>query len=303
MDQDDKEKGSSDSLFADWMKSVTDFLLSAGKTWQAGAFNVPTGPQAPASGYTGRIQEGWQALLKTWQTSASSLSSPQTLEAILKGANALPETSLRILRTTWEGYFKLYEMWLKNLGKAGEASRAYSFEGVEQDVFKEWTEFYEKEIQAILKAPQVGLARFYQERANAAMDKFTRFQVATAEFLHMLSLPVEKSLRVMEEKLGEIAKEGKLSENFKDYYNMWIKILEGHYMTLYQSPEYVQALGKTVKAIDEYKAAREEVFMDILQSLPIPTRRDMDQLYKEFYVLKKTVKEMANKAKKLESVT
>jgi polyhydroxyalkanoate synthase subunit PhaE len=133
------------------------------------------------------------------------------------------------------------------------------------------------------------------------MDRFSQFQLTIAEFIHVLNLPVEKSLRVMQEKLEESAKEGKLSENFKDYYNMWIKILEGHYMTLFQSPEYVQMLGKTMGAVEEWKAAREKVLVDILQFLPVPTKKDMDELYKELYELKKTVKEMAKRAKKSKS--
>lgn len=303
MDHDDNGKESLDSTFADWMKSISDFWLSAAKSWPAGAsFDAKSSPSSTA-GYSSRMQEGWEALLRTWQTSSSALSSPQTMEAILKGANVLPETAMRIVRTTWDGYFQLYQMWVKNVGKLGEASKAYSFEGLEPDTFKEWTAFYEKEIQPVLKMPQVGLTRIYQERANEAMDKFNGFQVAIAEFLHLLSLPVEKSVRVMQEKIEEQAKDGKLSENFKDYYNTWIKILEGHYMTLLKSAEYARSLSGTVTAVEEFKAARDSVLVDILQFLPVPTNRDMDALYKEFHVLKKTVKEMAKKVKKLESKT
>jgi class III poly(R)-hydroxyalkanoic acid synthase PhaE subunit len=210
---------------------------------------------------------------------------------------------MKITHTTWEGYSQLYQMWLKGVGKLGEATKAYSFEGLKADTFKGWAEFYEKEIRPFLKTPPVGLTRFYQERANEAIDKLNKFQVDMAEFLHLLGLPVEKSLRVMQEKIEEEAKEGKLSENFKDYYDMWIKILEGHYMTLFKSPEYIRVQSRTLNAIEEYKAAREKVLVDILQFLPIPTNRDMDELYKEFHELKKTVKELAKKFKKLESLS
>ena len=210
---------------------------------------------------------------------------------------------MRIVRTTWDGYFQLYQTWLKHTGKFGEASKAYNFEGLQPDTFKEWTVFYEKELQPFLKMPQVGLNRIYQERANDAVDKFAKYQTAIAEFLSVFNTPVEKSLRVMEENLVEMAKEGKLPENFKDYYNMWIKVLEGHYMTLYKTPEYVECLGKTMNAVQDYKAARQKVLMDLLQVLPIPTNRDMNDLYKELYVLKKKVKEMAKKIEKSESPT
>ena len=77
------------------------------------------------------MQEGFQALLNTWQTSASALGSPQTMEAIFKGATASPETAMRMLQTTWDGYSQLYQIWLKNAGKLGDAGKAKSFEGLE----------------------------------------------------------------------------------------------------------------------------------------------------------------------------
>ncbi len=302
MDHDDKERGSPD-WFAAWMKSAADLLLLAAKDRPAGDSNVSEGSQPSSASYHGKPEEGWQALLKTWQTWSSALSSPQILELILKGSNALSESSMRMARTTWDGYFQLHQIWLKGVGKLGEEAKAFSFEGLEADTFKGWAEFYEKEIQPFLKAPPLGLTRFNQERANEAIDKFNQFQVAMAEFLHLLGLPVEKSLRMMQEKIDEQAKEGGLSENFKDYYNMWIKILEGHYMTLFKSPEYIRVLGRTVNVMEEYKAAREKVLADILQFFPVPTNRDMDELCKEFYELKKTVKELAKKFEKLESLS
>jgi polyhydroxyalkanoate synthase subunit PhaE len=303
MDHDDKGKSSPESLFAEWVKTASDFWLSAVKSAPFAGFNVPEEVQASAEGYSTRMEEGFQALLKIWQNSAAVFSSPQTLESLLRGMTASPEASMRIMRTTWDGYFQLHQMWLKHTGRFGEPSKAYSFEGLQPDPLHEWTAFYEKELQPFLKMPQVGLTRLYQERANDAVDKFAEYQVAINEFLNVFNTPVEKTLRVMEEKLVEMAKEGKLPENFKDYYNMWIKVLEGHYMTLYQTPEYVECLGRTMNAVQDYKAAREKVLIDLLQLLPIPTNREMNDLYKEFYVLKKKVKELAKKIEKSASPT
>lgn len=45
----------------------------------------------------------------------------------------------------------------------------------------------------------------------------------------------------------------------------------------------------------DYKAAQQRLLFDLLQPLPIPTNRDMDELYKEIYLLKKTVRELTRK--------
>ena len=103
---------------------------------------------------------------------------------------------------------------------------------------------------------------------------------------------MEKSFKVMQEKLEALTEEGKLPETSQDYYRMSLKILEGHYMTLFKSPEYTQVLGKTLDAMEEFAVAREEILQDIIQSLPVPSNKEMDDLYKEIYELKKRVRQL-----------
>jgi polyhydroxyalkanoate synthesis regulator phasin len=75
---------------------------------------------------------------------------------------------------------------------------------------------------------------------------------------------------------------------------MWIKVLEGHYMTLFKSPDYLDSLVRTLGTAQDYKMAQHQMLADILQVLPIPTNKDMDELYKEIYLLKKKVKELSS---------
>ena len=50
----------------------------------------------------------------------------------------------------------------------------------------------------------------------------------------------------LQEKLADLADTDGLPEDSKAYYQMWIKILEGHYMALFKSSEYTQTMGKIV---------------------------------------------------------
>jgi polyhydroxyalkanoate synthesis regulator phasin len=127
------------------------------------------------------------------------------------------------------------------------------------------------------------------------MDTFNIYQATVAEFSRLLSLPMEKSFQVLQEKFAELTDKGDLPEDPKKYYQMWIKILEGHYMTLFQSPEYTRALNKTLDSMSEFSKAKKEVFQDFLNMLPVPTHKEMDELYKEIYLLKKRIKELEKK--------
>ena len=156
-----------------------------------------------------------------------------------------------------------------------QSGQAYDFENLDREALRIWSDLYEKEFRQFLNIPQVGLTRFYQERIGKSIDRFFRFQTAMAEFIQILHLPVEK---------------GELPGTSREYYQRWIKILEGHYMRLYQSDHFADVMARTLAALEEFVAARNEVVLDALQSLPIPDQKQMDELYKEIYLLKRRVR-------------
>jgi hypothetical protein len=84
---------------------------------------------------------------------------------------------------------------------------------------------------------------------------------------------------------------------------MWVKILEGHYMSLFKSNEYTRVMADTLTAFEDFISARNRIFTDAMQSLPIPTNKDLDELYDELYHLKKRVKEMERANKELRKST
>ena len=59
-------------------------------------------------------------------------------------------------------------------------------------------------------------------------------------------------------------------------------------------------MSDTINALVRIQTAKEEVLYDMLNTLPIPTNKDMDELYKEFHVLKKRVREQDKRLDRLE---
>ena len=49
-------------------------------------------------------------------------------------------------------------------------------------------------------------------------------------------------------------------------------------------------MGQTLNALENSKMTTGKVIEDILGMFPVPTQKDMDELYKEIYLLKKKVK-------------
>lgn len=297
MNEKREEKSGPETLLAAWMKSATEFWGSMARMW-TGAMETPETPTPSERSDKGRVQESMESALKMWQTLSSAMGEPAAMDSLYSGVNALPQVLIKIAQTGWDGFFSMQQQWMERMGRIGRSTEAYKFENLDKDAFRAWTDIYEREFRQFLQAPQLGLTRFYQERTARFVDKFNLLQGAMTEFMYLIYLPMEKSFRVMQEKLEEEAKEGKLPESSQDYYRMWLKILEGHYMTLFKSSEYTQVQSKTLNAMENYLMARQELVQDILQMFPVPTNKDMDDVYKELYELKKRIKQLEKGSKK-----
>jgi class III poly(R)-hydroxyalkanoic acid synthase PhaE subunit len=280
-------------LMSTWLKMAADVGGELAKMWPAFAGQGAPGQSsfAPSERFTDFLSSS----RKAWEAAFKALSEPAAMEALLKGFQTAPELSLRLLQTSTEGYLELQRRWIERLKKLGASAEPYSFSDLDSEFLNRWTDIYKKEFRQFLTVPQLGLTKFYQEKFNQSVDKYNLFQAAMAEFLHLLFVPVEKSFRVVQEKLTELAEAGKLPTDSKHYYQMWIKVLEGHYMTLFQSHDYSQTMARTLDALNQFLAARQEVFEDALKLLPVSTYRDMDEVNREIYQLKRRIRTLEKK--------
>lgn len=283
-----------ESMLSAWMKMATDFWGPVMKQWTTALDPVDGQPEGPLT----RTKASWSSYFKSLTALSASMGEGGSADAVLKGIGVMPDVLLRLLEGAWNSTFTLQRQMMEKAGRMGESVEAYKFEGLDQEAFKAWAEIYEQEFQQFLQVPQLGLTRFYQEKVHRTLDKFVLLQNGMAEFVNMLYLPMEQSVKVLQEKVAELAEKGALPEKPKDYYQMWVKILEGHYMTLFKTPEYTQTLSRVLGVFEDYQATRDDLLQDVLKSLPVPTNRDMDALYKEIYTLKKKIRTLEKKAVK-----
>lgn len=161
-----------------------------------------------------------------------------------------------------------------------------------QSFFDFWQDWYEKEWKPFLNAPPLGLTRYYQEHLNQSVDKCCQLQGTMAQFASLLFQPIEKSFWDTQNDLFANSLKSKDAGKEKEIYASWISTLEKKYMELYRSPEFVQCFNKTMESFYDFVISHRSVLEDLLQVLPVATHRDMDGLYKEFYELKKRVRDL-----------
>ena len=208
------------SLFEAWMRSSADMMESSLKMWQS-VGPVGDDGEGNAEQRKNRMREQWETTLNTWRAAVQVMREPEAVEGLFKGINTMPEIFLKMVQPAANGVFHIQQEILKRAMRIGKSTQAYSFDNLDQEAFKAWTEIYEREFRQFLSMPQLGLTREYQERLSAAMDKYNVLQATVAEFIALFMLPVEKSYKVMQEKITEMADKGKLPDNAKDYYRIW----------------------------------------------------------------------------------
>ncbi len=294
MNEKQSQEESGKDAFMQWTQSMNEMWGGVMRLWFPDGSRTAddkSGENADAEqGATKRVRDSVAAALQNWQTFSGALSEPGSLDAFFKGVGAMPEVLAQLAQTSLNGFMETQQKILDRASRMGDYVDADTFAHLDENFFETWTGIYEKEIQRYLKIPKLGLVREYQERISESIDAFNRFQVTLNEFMRILAVPVSRSFVVLQEQLGELADKGELPEDGRAYYDMWIKVLEGHYMTLFQTPEYTDILGKTLSSLTEYKSARNAVIEDMLDGLPIPTRSEIDSLYQEIHRLKRRLR-------------
>jgi len=288
MGNDQKKDTNPEIMFENWMKTSMDFW---GKLveMQTGTFNPMDSFAKTAKQSAEQTDKMWRSGSKVFQLFFSIFSEPENMSAFLKGSEVIPGFMAKIAQQSWESFMEMQNHFQQRAAKLGQKTKAYDFEDLNLNIFATWKEIYEKEFRKFLNVPQLGLTRFYQERMNRFIDETNLFLTSQAEFMRVLYAPIEKSLGVMQQKVEKMVEDGEIPDNFKELYVMWIKNLEGHYMTLLKSPEYTRVLNGMLQNLVRFKNARNELIFDALQNIPIPTNQEMDELYKEIYSLKKRV--------------
>lgn len=291
MNEKDQTTNKQGAASMDWNKLMQDYWSTWSGPWD-GLQNV--WPQDQGKGQ-GRVSESFGTSMKMWQTMMGNMASPGAAENLQKLMALTPEIALGFAQTCLQGFMSVQEKAGDWVIKRNAAFSSTDIQDLDRELIKSLQETYEKEFSRYLKLPQIGLGRLYQERALEAVDKMNLLQLVMSDFLHMLYMPIEKSLNSLQQEMAKMAEVGPLDEKTKTYYNLWIKLLEGHYMELFKQPEYAEAMSKALVALNDFIDARQAVINDSLHQLNIPNNHDLDELSKEIYLLKKRVRALEKK--------
>jgi class III poly(R)-hydroxyalkanoic acid synthase PhaE subunit len=178
-----------------------------------------------------------------------------------------------------------------------------SFEST-QEFFDLWLKTYESTYGRLLEMPALGPTREKSEKLmkdfSIAVNLYTTWMDSNINFQ---SVFMEAMRRVREKTASEM--EGEISpEKYKDFYKIWIETYSETFKEFLKSGHFAKDTGKFMSHFMEFqKYNREMLEENYLKPMNLPTKAEIDEINKELYSLKKTVKELTRQVNELSLMT
>jgi hypothetical protein len=186
----------------------------------------------------------------------------------------------------------LYAKFMNTVFEATQAT--YTGEGSDENLNEihahmsdHLLELYQECVGKYLTAPQFGIPREALQQMNIAITAYHKFMGAVGDFLIMFSTPFKKSMDILQQAIKDRERTAESFQTAKEVYNFAVKIFDKEYDDWLKSPAGVQSVVNMVDNYLEYRKKLNPVKDIWLKSLSIPTQREMEDVYRGIYDLKK----------------
>ncbi len=292
-------------LFDSWLDTANKFWKDIEKsrddTLKWGDINLSFSAVDDSDDEKHRAYKAWETSINNFSAFLKIMAAPENQEAMAKSSTSFVEALSQAAGESFENLLEFQGNLIQSLARASEYTKSYNIEDIDHTLFESFRELYKNEWQKYLHIPKIGLPRELHEQVTDMVDKANIFHSYLAELFYLFSLPFEQTNYITQQRIKAMLEKGEIENEPSQFYNEWIKILEGNFMQLLKSEEYTGLLSNLIRSLAEYKEIKNELTNICLKELQIPTNKDLDEVYKELYIMKKKVAELTKKLEKLES--
>jgi hypothetical protein len=174
-----------------------------------------------------------------------------------------------------------------------------SFEST-QEFFDLWLKTYEATMGRLVEMPAMGPVREKSEKMMKGLSTSVNLYITGMDSTANFQSVFMEAMRRVHEKTGS-EMEGEISpEKCKDFYKIWIETYSETFKEFLKSGHFASDIGKlTSHLMDFQKYNREMLEENYLKPMNLPTKTEIDEINKELYSLKKTLKELTSQIKEL----
>lgn len=237
----------------------------------------------------------WLENYNEWLRGFFTLPPLEPFKGLLGSTAELPQMYTDVLS-------RFYGPWMEAMqGLPGKSAEAFK-KGPQgyADVYRWWLEPYEQTWGRVLRVPPLGLERETIERVQKVNESLIEHYAAMTDYSSALYRVGTEAMQKVAGKLGEMHQKGQSPKTYKEFYTLWWTTNEDALHELFKSPEFSHLLGRVVEATMRLRKRYDDIMEEYLKALPVPTRSEMNDLYKTLYLLKKEVRNNTKQVKELE---
>ncbi|KCZ71635.1 Poly(R)-hydroxyalkanoic acid synthase subunit [Candidatus Methanoperedens nitroreducens] len=123
---------------------------------------------------------------------------------------------------------------------------------------------------------------------------------AWMEYIAKLHSVFVETTRRVREKTKDRENEEISSEIYRELYKIWLETYSETLKEFLRSDHFASNMGSLMSHFMNFQRSKQELFEEYyLEPLGLPTRAEIDEIYKEMYSLKKTIKDLTIQIKEL----
>jgi hypothetical protein len=168
------------------------------------------------------------------------------------------------------------------------------------DIYRSMLPAYEQSWSKILKMPPMGITRQSIERLQKLTETMIEHNKVMTDYSETLYKVGAESMQQVASKLGEMYVEGHPPKTYREFYTLWWTTSEDTLYRLFKTQEFSRLIGRLIDVTMRLRQRYNGVMEEYLKALPIPTRSEMDDLYKTIYLMNKEVKDNPKRLRELE---
>ncbi|MGZ6275399.1 MAG: poly(R)-hydroxyalkanoic acid synthase subunit PhaE [Syntrophales bacterium] len=149
---------------------------------------------------------------------------------------------------------------------------------------------YEETIGKALLAPSFGYFKEFNERLNNMVYAYIQFNTSKTAFYSLFYATGMKAAERVYDKFTEFVGKETTPETFREFYRVWWTINEEVYQELFRSEEFNKLSRDVIRRGLLFRKWIDDVSEHILKFTSLPSKKDMDEIYRSIYDLKKEVR-------------
>lgn len=243
------------------------------------AFDLWKGLSNPASflqDYQGKYMDLMQDMLKNFIPTGSL--------PFLGNSKELLDTCVDFYKNILEPWMKIDPSILERIA-AGDQKAYVEF-------FKECNQRYEESFGKMFNMMGLGANREANADQMKFMSSYIKMLFSAGELVALVLNACQESMHTLLDRYQKNLKEGKMVTTFREFYDLWYNVTEEVLLELLGTDEFSKAFADFADKSSKYMIASNKMYERMLKPLPIPTKTDMDSLYRTVYDLRKDVRDL-----------